>query len=101
LQQQGRLGRQQVTGVDGIDRLVLDLLDEFEPGLATPEAAQHRVGKRDLHEDQFRRHLGGAWQAAVAATTHARYEHASEALAEPSMTQPARFLPEDAVRPHR
>jgi hypothetical protein len=46
------LARQQVAGVDGVDRLVLDLLDEVEPGLAAPEAAEHRVGKRDLHEDQ-------------------------------------------------
>jgi hypothetical protein len=43
--------RQQVAGVGGIDRLVLDLLDEFEPGLAAPEAGEYRVGKRDLHED--------------------------------------------------
>src|ERR1700739_264863 len=58
LQQQGRLARQQVAGVDGIDRLVLDLLDEFEPGLAAPETAEHPVGKRDLHEDQPSHYLG-------------------------------------------
>ena len=55
LQQQGRFGWQQIGGVDGFGRLVLDLLDEFEPGPAAAEAAEQRVGERDLHEDQSRR----------------------------------------------
>ena len=55
LQQQVRLGGRQIGGVDGFGRLVLDLLDEFEPGPAAAEAAEQRVGERDLHEDQSRR----------------------------------------------
>ena len=49
LQQQRRLGRQQIGCVEGFDCLVLNFLDEFEPGLATAKAAEQRVGERDLH----------------------------------------------------
>jgi hypothetical protein len=51
LQQQGRLGRQQVGCVERVDGLVLDLLDEVERSPAAVEATENCFGERDRHED--------------------------------------------------